>query len=221
MTTIVAVAAGKGYKLHMNWRRTSGVILVLALILGASGCKLKKTKPNIPPQAQAPTITIPSTEASSTQPGPPPPASVEPARPLPTPGEVAENIPPEEPTPKPQHRTPRRTSPPKKTVVENTPEPAPATTPTTPQQQQQGQLTASVSHNDALQQKVDTQQLIDATENNLRGLTRSLSNDEQVMVAHIRSYMQQSKNAITDGDLERAYNLALKAHLLSDELVKK
>ena len=48
-----------------------------------------------------------------------------------------------------------------------------------------------------------------------------MSADEQVVVTHIRSYMQQSKNAITDGDLERAYNLALKAHLLSDELVKK
>jgi hypothetical protein len=52
-------------------------------------------------------------------------------------------------------------------------------------------------------------------------VTRSLSNDEQAMVAHIRSYMKQSQNATGDGDLERAYNLALKARLLSDELVKK
>jgi hypothetical protein len=133
---------------------------------------------------------------------------------------VASNIPPEEPTPKPARKPTRRTPPPKRTVVENEPqEPAPAQ-PAQPQQQQ-GQLTASVSHNDALQQRVDTQQLLDATESNLRGVTRGLSSDEQVMVAHIRSYMQQSKTATGDGDLERAYNLALKARLLSDELVKK
>ena len=109
-------------------------------------------------------------------------------------------------------------SPPKKTVVENTPpEQAPAQT----APQQQDNLTASVSHADALHEKLNTQQLLDTTENNLRTLNRSLSNDEQVMVAHIRSYMQQSKNATTDGDLERAYNLALKARLLSDDLVKR
>jgi len=223
MSTMVAGSGRMDYKFSMDWRRTSGVLVMLALVLGASGCKLtEKKKPNIPPQAQAPTITTPVTTAS-TQPGPPPPASVEPSRQLPTPGEVASNNLPEQPAPKPEHRYPRK--PPKRTIVENTPEPAtpvPTQTPPPPQQQQQqGQLTASVSHNDALQQKLDTQQLLDATENNLRGLTRALSSDEQVTVAHIRSYMQQAKNATTDGDYERAYNLALKARLLSDELVKK
>ena len=41
------------------------------------------------------------------------------------------------------------------------------------------------------------------------------------MVQHIRSYMQQARDASKDGDTERAYNLALKAHLLSDELIKR
>ncbi len=218
MSRIVAGSARLDYKLCMDWRRTSGILVIIASVLGVAGCKEKK-KPNIPQQAQAPAITMPTTTAT-TQPGPPPPASIEPSRPLPTPGEVASNSLPEQPAPKPQPRLPRRT-PPKRTIVENEPEPTPAPAQTSPQQQQQGQLTASVSHNDALQQKLDTQHLLDATEANLRGLTRSLSSDEQVTVAHIRSYMLQSKNATTDGDLERAYNLALKAHLLSDELVKK
>jgi len=222
MMTIVAVTGEKGYKLGMNWRRISGVLVLVALVLSASGCDFKKKKPNVPQQAQAPTIPTSQSSNATTQPGPPPPASVEPARPLPTPGEVASNIPPEQTEPKPQHKTPRKATPPKKAVVENTPPtPVPAAPQTPTQQPQQGQLTASVSHHDALQQRVDTQQLLDATEGNLRSLTRSLSNDEQVMVAHIRSYMQQSKNATGDGDLERAYNLALKARLLSDELVKK
>jgi outer membrane biosynthesis protein TonB len=210
----------------MSLRRTFGIGLLLALLLAlmlvASGCEVKKKKPNVPQQAQAPVLMPTTTDPASTQPGPPPPASVEPARPLPTPGEVASNLPPEEPVPKPARRAPRRSAPPKKTVVENTPpEPAPTPPTTQPQPTQQGQLTASVSHNDALQQKVDTQQLLHDTESNLRGLTRTLSSDEQVMVAHIRSYIQQSNTATGDGDLERAYNLALKARLLSDELVKK
>ena len=202
----------------MTLRHTFGIAIALALTLGASGCKFgKKQKPNIPQQAQAPTITAP--QPATTQPGPPPPANVEPSRPLPTPGEVAANTPPQQSVPKPKQHSPRKSAPVKKTVVENTPPPAPP--PQQPAQQPQGSLTASVSHKDALQQKVDTQQLIDATENNLRGVNRTLSDDEQVMVAHIRSYILQSKNATGDGDLERAYNLALKARLLSDELVKK
>jgi hypothetical protein len=40
------------------------------------------------------------------------------------------------------------------------------------------------------------------------------------MVEQIKSYVTQSRAAITDGDLVRANNLALKAHLLSDALVK-
>lgn len=217
MSTIVAGSERMDYKFSMNWRRTSGILMLVGLLLGAAGCKEKK-KPNIPQQAQAPTIIAPAPVTTS-QPGPPPPASVEPSRPLPTPGEVASNNVPEQPAPKPARRLPRRT-PPKRTVVENEPEPTPPP-PAQTQQQQQDQLTASVSHNDALQQRLDTQHLLEATETNLRTLTRSLSGDEQVTVAHIRSYIDQSKNATTHGDLERAYNLALKAHLLSDELVKK
>jgi hypothetical protein len=68
---------------------------------------------------------------------------------------------------------------------------------------------------------VDTQQLLDATETNLRSLNRSLSTDEQATVQHVHAYVSQSQKATTEGDLERAYNLALKAHLLSDELAKK
>jgi len=214
----VAVMRQKDYNVTMSWRPVYGTFLLITLILGASGCKLvKKKSPNLPPQAQAPPIMV---QPAPTQPGPPPPATVEPSRPMPTPGEVATNTSQESAEAKPKHVARKPAPRPKMTVVDNGPPPNPAPA-QPPAQQQQGQLTASVSHNDALHQKVDTQQLIDTTEGTLRGLNRSLSDDEQAMVAHIRSYIQQSKNATTDGDLERAYNLALKAHLLSDELVKK
>ena len=41
------------------------------------------------------------------------------------------------------------------------------------------------------------------------------------MVTQIKSYIAQSRKATSDGDFERAYNLAMKAHLLADALVKK
>jgi len=40
------------------------------------------------------------------------------------------------------------------------------------------------------------------------------------MVNQIRNYIQQAKAAETTGDLQRARNLAFKAHLLSDEVLR-
>jgi hypothetical protein len=196
----------------MVMHRTVLSLTLLAALLGASGCKLPgKKKAAPPPQSQAPTLS--TTQTASQNPGPPPPATSEPSRPLPTPGEVtvADNIPPKD-LPKPPRRTPRK--PPKKTVVEDeAPQPAPTPAP-------QGQLSASISHDDALHQKVDTTQLIDATESSLRSINRQLNNNEQAMVQHIRSYIKDSQAAIANGDYERAHGLAVKAHLLSDELMK-
>jgi len=63
--------------------------------------------------------------------------------------------------------------------------------------------------------------MVDATENALKGLTRSLTDDEKSMRSQIQSFLQQSRKATTEGDFERAYNLAKKAQLLADALVKK
>ncbi|HET9698815.1 MAG TPA: hypothetical protein VFP40_18225 [Terriglobales bacterium] len=200
----------------MNSRQAITGLALLLLLLGASACKFPgRKKPNLPSQAQAPTISIPSNNSDTTQPGPTPPLGVEPARPLPTPGEVevATNTPPKLPPPPKNHRrVVQPPPPPKKTVVQNEP---------TPAQPAQGPLTASISHDDALRQRMDTQQLLEATETNLRSLNRSLSSDEQATVQHVRAYVSQSQKATSDGDLERAYNLALKAHLLSNDLAGK
>ncbi len=69
-------------------------------------------------------------------------------------------------------------------------------------------------------QKQSTAQLLDETEKRISGL-KGLSHDEEEMLTQIRSYVSQSRKATSDGDFERAYNLATKAHLLSDALVKK
>jgi hypothetical protein len=109
----------------------------------------------------------------------------------------------------------------RKTVPPPPPEPPKKTVDNGGTQNQSGQLTASVNRDQALHQQVDTAQLITTAENTLRGLTRQLNNDEQAMVQHIRSFIKQSQTATSEGDLERAYNLAFKARQLSDELVKK
>ena len=70
-------------------------------------------------------------------------------------------------------------------------------------------------------QKQTTTELLDTTEKDLKGLSRSLSHEEETMLAQIKAYITQSRDATKDGDFERAYNLAMKAHLLSDALVKK
>jgi len=60
-----------------------------------------------------------------------------------------------------------------------------------------------------------------ATEENLKKIEgRQLNPSQQEMVTQIKQFMEQSKVAVAAGDPERGNNLALKAHLLSDELVK-
>ena len=66
----------------------------------------------------------------------------------------------------------------------------------------------------------NTEQLLQAAEGNLRKVTRQLSDGEQAMLRQARNYIAQSRSASQEGDLERAYNLAMKANLLSGELAK-
>ena len=64
-------------------------------------------------------------------------------------------------------------------------------------------------------------QQLAATEGNLKKLSaRELNADQQQTLNQIREFMEQSRQATAAGDLERAQNLASKARLLSDELVK-
>jgi hypothetical protein len=66
-----------------------------------------------------------------------------------------------------------------------------------------------------------TEEIGAATEENLKKLSdRQLTPSEQDAVSQIKQFMQQSKAAVASGDPDRGRNLALKAKLLSDELVK-
>jgi len=62
-------------------------------------------------------------------------------------------------------------------------------------------------------------QLLATTDANLQKISgRQLSADQEDTVKQIKSYMEQAKGAAKDGDVQRAYNLAVKANLLSAEL---
>jgi hypothetical protein len=83
------------------------------------------------------------------------------------------------------------------------------------------ELTRDTPEQQASQQRFTTEQLTAATQENLKKIEgRQLNASQQEMVTQIKEFMAQAQSAVTDGDLERGHNLAMKARLLSDELVK-
>lgn len=82
-------------------------------------------------------------------------------------------------------------------------------------------LAGGTTGNQASPQRDAANQMLGSTEENLKKIAgRQLSSDQQDMVNQIRQFMEQSKAAVGDGDLERAHTLAWKAQVLSEELVK-
>ena len=79
-----------------------------------------------------------------------------------------------------------------------------------------------ISSAEAARDRQSTTRLLDTTENALKRVDSSnLSSDQQAMLTQIKTYISQSRKAITEGDYERASNLAKKAQVLTDELIKK
>ncbi len=202
-------------------KRTPHFVFVLLLssgLFGLSGCWLKRKPPVPQPQAQAPSTTEP-------QPAPQEPPTTEP-QPEQKPAETTQTAEAKpKPKPKPKNHTAHKQAPPAPKPEEK------------PQQEavlkpppkiiiQEGGTDASLGQISTAtqgqgQSDLSTAKLLEATEANLRGLKRTLNADEQATVAQIKDYIEQSRAATKQQDLVRAHNLALKAHLLSDELVKK
>jgi hypothetical protein len=83
------------------------------------------------------------------------------------------------------------------------------------------QLAQDMTEEQAAHQRETTNKLLATTDASLQKLSgRQLSKDEQDTVTQIKRFMQQVKTADAAGDLQRAYKLAVKAHLLSDALAK-
>jgi len=74
---------------------------------------------------------------------------------------------------------------------------------------------------EASHQRQTTAQLLSSTDLNLHKLSsRQLDLSQQATLGQINTFMQQAKKAVSTGDVQRGHNLALKALLLSDDLVK-
>lgn len=72
----------------------------------------------------------------------------------------------------------------------------------------------------AAQKREAITQLLGTTDQNLKKASeRQLTSMQQDTVTQTRQFMEQSKQAMADGDLERARTLAWKAQVLSEDLV--
>src|SRR5271167_342754 len=175
--------------------------LLLLALLGLQGCN-KKKKAGLPHKTQAPTVavTLPTEIPLTQEPEEPPP-------------QVAETPPPEQPA-KTKPKKPARNTGSSAKKTNSPANPPPASQPAQGNQTvasikpprnpaetaPQTVIAAAVPNAQLVQQKEETTRMVDATENALKGLTRSLSEDEKSMKIQIQSYLQQSRKATTDGD---------------------
>jgi hypothetical protein len=200
------------------------VYLIAAMLL--SGCSQKKPVVAVPQQAPpsvaAPAEAQPTPAESQTQAqqglpatqGTPPPEQPAQQETQPASQEAGANQTKSakpRPTPKKTGAETARNTTPKTVVRPDGAEAAPAA----------GQISPSLSHDEIVHSQATTEQLLQTTEASLNGIKRQLSSDEQAVVTQIRDYVSQSRQATKANDLTRAYNLAMKARLLSDDLAKQ
>ena len=83
------------------------------------------------------------------------------------------------------------------------------------------QIAPAMSDARASQNRQGTAQLLATTDANLKKLDgQQLDVSKQDVVKQIQTYVEQARTAEAAGDLDRAHNLAVKAQLLSDDLVR-
>jgi hypothetical protein len=193
----------------MSMRSGRNLLLATVALTLTMGVACHRKKPNVPVKAQPPTIEQPTIPPVASQPAPTPP-TVTPGESQPAPTEPAPVK-----TKKPKRH--RRSVP---AVTVNSPPPKPAPKPETPQPDTGVQITADIPQNVANQRRQQTEGLLQAAEGNLKKINRTLSDGEDSMQRQVRNYITQSRLAMQDGDLDRAYQLAYKAQQLSQELVK-
>ncbi len=183
------------------------IAVALCLALLATACDKR-------PVHTTPPVLVPSIEAEP-QPAPPPrPAASENPNPAPEPA-PATTPSSDEQKPKPKPRKPA----PKKPVQPTPAEPA-KPEPAKPAPGNSAQITAAVPRAAVQSQMQETEQLLRNSQGRLAGINRSLSDSEQGMLRQAHNYIAQSNQALQSGDIERAFNLAVKANLLTNELTK-
>ena len=210
----------------MKSLRLQSAILVLVCALGVAGCTHKKPVPVAPQPPQTATPQPTPTPEPATQPAEQP----QEAQPAPTPAEQT----PTATTGKHKTKSGQRSA---------VKKPAPATSaagdkspgevahntspkivvqPPKPQPPVEGgPIAPGPTPTNATNDQASTDQLLQNAESNLSGIKRQLTPDEEAMRVQIREFITQSHKAITENDPQRAHILAVKARLLSEELVKQ
>jgi hypothetical protein len=181
------------------------------------------------PPAQSPSEQPHRDEASPTPPDQAEPPSQQPPSSAGGAGDLGAAQAPEQPKPKsakPKPITPKK-SPAKKAARKSPKKHSPSKTDNVVvvrnggTSDSQGQISSGTSDQQAPEQLKNTNSLLSLTASNLQQISgRQLNPGQQDMVKQIRNYMRQSKDAAAAGDIQGANNLAVKAHLLSEELVK-
>jgi outer membrane biosynthesis protein TonB len=188
-------------------RTLIGVALCLALLAPACGKKTARTTPAV----LVPSIEIEPQPAPEPQPEPQPVPESVPANPAQSDAQ--------KPKPKPRKPVARKPAPPAPAEAPK-PEPAKPEPPKPAVPDSSVQITADVPRAAVRSQTQNTEQLLRDSEAKLASLGRSLSESELAMQRQARNYIAQANEAVRAGDIERAYNLAVKASLLANELAK-
>ncbi len=82
-------------------------------------------------------------------------------------------------------------------------------------------ISPGLNQQQASRQRQSAEELLAKADENLKKISgQDLNPTQQELVKQIQQYMEQAKTAGNTGDLTRQRNLALKAQLLSEELVK-
>ncbi len=82
------------------------------------------------------------------------------------------------------------------------------------------QLAGGPTADEAVAKREAINQLLETTEQNLkRTAENQLTSAQQDTVSQTRQFVNESKQAMADGDLERARTLAWKAEVLSEDLI--
>jgi len=203
-------------------RFTVAILALWPALAILTGCAQKKpvlVKPQqAPPTAAAEPSPTPTPEAT-------PPAATEQAQPAQaaTPEQANQETAEKDAAKKPQKPSPRvpaagssqkpaseaRNITPKKIIPPDKTEPPPS-----------GQISPGPTPAGGNSQ-ASTDQLLQSAETNLNAIKRQLSKEEETMRAQVKEFIVQSRKATGENDPARAHNFAVKARVLSDELVKQ
>lgn len=83
------------------------------------------------------------------------------------------------------------------------------------------QIAPGLTPEEAARERRDAEQWLTSADGQLKMLSgRTLGAQQEETVGQVRNYMVGARSALKEGDMRRANTLALKAHLLSEDLVK-